>query len=111
MTARTLSIRSSRLAMPTSRSRPGAAFVEQDQSRKGSETGEEVRSLGRFPPELDVGYKTEHINEIERSAADDLISDPHIATLGIPGFRRFHSFLPVCLAEVTKSQGRARWIS
>jgi hypothetical protein len=65
--------------MPATRSeRP----VEQDQSRKSGQSIEKVCPFGAFPPQLDVGNKAGHEDEIEGAVADNLIGDAQITASG-----------------------------
>ncbi len=68
----------------------GASLVELDESCKGAEPLEQVAVAGVFPVNFEIGKKSRHENEIDRTVADHLIGDPHIAAAGISGLRRFH---------------------
>jgi hypothetical protein len=94
MTARTSSIRFEIGDAGDAVGKAGAAFVEQDQSRKSGQSIEKVCPFGPFPPQLDVGNKAGHEDEIEGAVADDLIGDAQIAAPGVAGFRRDHSDPP-----------------
>ena len=52
---------------------PGAALVEDDQSRERGEPLEEASLRGRLPLELEVGGEAEDEDEVDRPIADDLV--------------------------------------
>src|SRR6516162_3100317 len=77
----------------------GTALVEEDQPRERREATKEIRPLRHLPEQVDVGNEAGNKYEIERSAPDDLIGDPQLATPGISSFGRRHRLLPACSRE------------
>ena len=58
-----------------------------------------MRPVGVLPYQVEIGDETEYKNQIERTLADDLISDADIAAFGVSGFRRRHGLLPLVWAK------------
>ncbi|MER9894325.1 hypothetical protein NKJ40_19980 [Mesorhizobium sp. M0119] len=47
-----------------------------------------------FPVQVEIGNETRHEDEIERSLADHLIGDPHVAAKRVSSFDRPHEVCP-----------------
>ncbi|MER8612232.1 hypothetical protein [Mesorhizobium sp. M0435] len=47
-----------------------------------------------FPVQVEIGNETRHEDEIERSLADHLIGDPHVAAELVASFDRPHEVCP-----------------
>ncbi|WP_292241509.1 hypothetical protein [Mesorhizobium sp.] len=44
--------------------------------------------------QVEIGNEARHENEIERTLADHLIGDPHVAASGVSSFDRLHEICP-----------------
>src|SRR6266851_10504157 len=58
-----------------------------------------------FPMHFEVREKAGHEDEIDRTVADHLVGDPHVAAPGISGLGRFHEIR----VESTIDQPTTRW--
>ena len=72
----------------------GATLIEQDEPRKACDTRKEINPDRVLPIPVKVGDEARNVDEIEIALSQYLISDAHVAALGIAGLRRFHGRLP-----------------
>src|SRR5689334_9911203 len=93
MTARTSSIRSSSVAIPTSRSESPVPRLSNRISQE-NEARREKNCANAVSQNISFGDKARHEDQIKRAVADHLVGNPHIPATGIPGFRPHHRLLP-----------------
>jgi hypothetical protein len=71
-----------------------AAFIKQYETREGAKPIEEMSEARIFPMHLEVRDKSWNKDEIERTMADDLVSDADVATFCVTRFRECHGVAP-----------------
>ena len=91
ITARTSSMRTSRLGTSPMRSDSPVPLVEQDQARERRQPLEEASERGLFPRLLQVRDEAGHDQQIKRAGAQDLVGDAQVAAAGVAGVRRHRS--------------------
>src|SRR5829696_62934 len=85
MTARTSSMRSSRVGALTARSERPVPLVEHDHAAERPEARQEMRHGRVVPVEVDVGDEAGDVDEVERALPEHLVGDADFAALGVVG--------------------------
>ena len=97
MTARTSSMRCSSVGSATDAiGQPRAALVEQDHSRELRETAQEPGEARLGPEALEVRHPPHDEHEVDRSLAEHLIGDVHVAAACVVGRGRFGAGDALC---------------
>jgi hypothetical protein len=65
----------------------GASFVERDKARERRKPAKESRVVGFLPAQFQMRHPARDIDQIERSVADDLVGDVHLAASGEASLR------------------------
>ena len=72
----------------------GAALVEHDQPRECAKACHQMAEARVFPLDLEIGNVAGNENQIDRTLADHLIGDAHIAVAGVSRLGKHHGVAP-----------------